>query len=349
MPGQNKNIFSSHMAQTEFEVATLQTQDQSIHMEKKWAEFRTENLGNGITLDLMVIPGGSFLMGAPDSEDKYEGDEEVPQHQVSVNPFLMGKYPVTEAQWKAVAALPKVACELEVDSLIWQGDHHPVERISWQAAVEFCDRLNHFTATHRPIDTVQKYRLPSEAEWEYACRANTTTPFHFGETLTSDLANYDANYWYGNGSKGHYRDRSTAVGRFPANAFGLYDMHGNVWEWCLDHWHETYAGAPTDGSAWVVDGDSSLRVARGGCWYNPPDYCRSAARSRDNSLDYGVRGVGFRVVASLPRQKLILLEKEHGAASPRTLELPAFQGDGTYSGIDINSNASLRDRMDLSE
>jgi formylglycine-generating enzyme required for sulfatase activity len=119
--------------------------------------------------------------------------------------------------------------------------------------------------------TGREYRLPSEAEWEYACRAGTTTPFHFGETITTDLANYNGNYTYGSGSKGQYRKQTTDVGSFPANAFGLHDMHGNVWEWCQDTWHENYNGAPTDGSAWVDENANQNRmILRGGSWYNNP-------------------------------------------------------------------------------
>ncbi|MGC1310289.1 MAG: SUMF1/EgtB/PvdO family nonheme iron enzyme [Phormidesmis sp.] len=207
----------------EFNVATVTVWNQSINVRREQAEFRTEDLGNGIALDLMAILGGTFLMGSPAEEGE---DNEKPQHRVMVNPFLMGKYEVTQAQWKAVSALPKVESEMEADPSTFKGDSRPVERISWYDAVEFCQRLSQHTG--------REYRLPSEAEWEYACRAGTATPFHFGETLTSDLANYNADYAYGSGPKGDYRGQTTDVGSFPANAFGLYDMHGNVREWCLD-------------------------------------------------------------------------------------------------------------------
>jgi formylglycine-generating enzyme required for sulfatase activity len=119
----------------------------------------------------------------------------------------------------------------------------PVEQVSWHDAMEFCSRLSQSTGRY--------YILPSEAQWEYACRAGTTTPLAFGETLSDELANYDAHTTYGSGMRGQYRQQTTTVKRFPANAWGLQDMHGNVWEWCLDHWHDSYEGAPTDGSAWL--------------------------------------------------------------------------------------------------
>ncbi|NJL88217.1 MAG: formylglycine-generating enzyme family protein [Leptolyngbyaceae cyanobacterium SM1_1_3] len=161
--------------------------------------------------------------------------------------------------------------------------------MSWYEAVEFCARLSKQTG--------QEYRLPSEAEWEYACRAGTKTPFYFGETITTELVNYNGNYTYKNAPKGKYREQTTSTGTFPSNAFGLYDMHGNVWEWCLDHWHENYTGAPSDGSAWLSSGESNLRLLRGGSWCYLPSDCRSAYHNggdpdiRDDSL-------GFRVACS---------------------------------------------------
>jgi formylglycine-generating enzyme required for sulfatase activity len=165
-----------------------------------------------------------------------------------------------------------------------------VEQVSWNEAVEFCDRLSQHTG--------KPYRLPSEAEWEYACRAQTPTPFHFGDTLSTELANYDGNYTYGNGAKGEYRQATTAIGQFGvANAFGLFDLHGNVYEWCLDHWHPSYEGAPTDGSAWVTDGDEGRRLLRGGSWLNYPWGCRSAGRGRSARGNQD-GGIGFRLVCA---------------------------------------------------
>jgi len=251
----------------------------------------TEPLGNNVELDMVKIPAGQFWMGSPDNEvDRLES--EGPQHSVTVPEFWMGKYPVTQAQWAQVAALPKVERDLKPFPSSFKGEKRPVESVSWYDAVEFCQRLSQKTG--------RTYRLPSEAEWEYACRARTITPFNFGETILMDLANYDGNYTYGNGSKGIYREKTTDVGTFPANQFGLYDMHGNVWEWCQDVWHGNYDGAPTDGSAWLEGGDDSFRLLRGGSWSYDPRYCRSASRyslDPDSRDDDG----GFRVVCAAAR------------------------------------------------
>ncbi|MFH7243555.1 MAG: formylglycine-generating enzyme family protein [Spirulina sp.] len=257
-----------------------------------------------INLDLMLIPGGTFTMGSP-PEELGRWDYEGPQHEVSIRPFLMGRYPITQAQWKAIAVRKdlKVNVDLEPDPSRFKGDHHPVEQVNWHEAMEFCDRLSRLTS--------HTYRLPTEAEWEYACRAGTETPFHFGETITTDLANYcgedserdPENYpgHYGRGPKGIYRQTTTPVNHFHpvANVFGLCDMHGNVWEWCLDHWHDNYDGAPTDGSDWLTGDKDAARVIRGGSWDYSPRNCRSACRYFDNP---GVRnyGIGFRVVCEAP-------------------------------------------------
>ncbi|GAB4325515.1 MAG: hypothetical protein OHK0047_10430 [Leptolyngbyaceae cyanobacterium] len=263
-----------------------------IHRQQQQGWEFVEVLGEETWLEMVRIPGGSFVMGAPATEAESTNAER-PQHDVRIQPFFIGKYPVTQAEWKAVAALPQVNRELDPDPSRFKGSDRPVERVSWYDAVEFCDRLSQLTG--RP------YRLPSEAEWEYACRAGTTTPFHFGETITTDLANYYGESTYGRGPKGIYRQETTTVGSFGvANAFGLFDMHGNVWEWCLDHWHGDYEGAPTDGSAWVTGGDSDRRLLRGGSWLNDPWDCRSAYRG-NNYPDTRYNTVGFRVVCAAAR------------------------------------------------
>ena len=282
-----------------FEVATIEFKQTGrlrteteliINRRQHQAHGFTEDLGNGVELEMVAIPEGSFIMGSPETEEGHR-DSESPQHQVTIKFFLMGKYPVTQAQWQAVAALPQVNRELEPDPSYFKGKDRPVDGVCWYDAVEFCARLSEYTK--------RLYRLPSEAEWEYACRAGTTTPFHFGETITTGLANYDGNYTYGSGSEGKSVQGTTPVGSFAvANDFGLYDMHGNVWEWCADHWHSNYKGAPTDGSAWPNnnDNDNNRRLLRGGSWDNYPEVCRSA--SRYNYLS-GIRHtyfIGFRVV-----------------------------------------------------
>jgi formylglycine-generating enzyme required for sulfatase activity len=239
------------------------------------------------------------MMGSPQSEELSRSNE-WPQHNVSVSTFFMGKYPVTQGQWKAIAFRTDLKVNLDLDP---EPSHfkepyqnidrweRPVECVNWYEAAEFCKRLSKLRG--------RNYRLPSEAEWEYACRAGTTTPFYFGETITPELVNYNGNYTYGDGPKGEYRKQtipvgqSTPVGQFPPNAFGLYDMHGNVWEWCADEWHENYQNAPTDGSIWL-NGDKNRSPLRGGSWAIIPEDCRSAYRvyyfRRDDlSVDSGFR------------------------------------------------------------
>jgi len=264
-----------------------------------------EPLGAEVALEMVPIPAGEFLMGSPDDEParlSYEG----PQHWVRLAPFSLARTPITQAQWRQVANWqpapgdPPWERQLDPDPSFSKGefpgirrpeqDRRPVERVSWFDAQEFCRRLSRRTG--------RTYTLPSESQWEYACRAGTTTPYAFGTTLSQRQANV--------ASSG-----TTEVGSFPANAWGLHDMHGNVWEWCLDHWHRGYVGAPADGSAWlstteqqnpastkpvknVID-DSEPRLLRGGSWYSLPRYCRSAYRNHDRP-DFASSFVGFRVV-----------------------------------------------------
>lgn len=222
-------------------------------------------------------------MGSPKGRGE---NRERPQHPVTVPSFLMGKYPVTQAQWRAIAALRQVGIPLNPAPSGFKGNNRPVEQISWHEAVEFCQRLSRVTG--------HPYRLPSEAEWEYACRAGTTTPFHFGETITAELANYNGNYTFAEAPKGSYREQTTPAGEFPSNTFGLYDMHGNVREWCADHWHENYQGAPRDEKPWITGRNAERRVIRGGSWGSFPANCRSAVR---DCISPAVRdyAIGFRV------------------------------------------------------
>ena len=265
----------------QIEVVTVNKFGEIIQRQPRIARYFTEDLGNGVKLEMAAIPGGTFMMGSPENEAKRR-DSENPQHQVTVPGFFMGKYPVTQAQYQAI---------MGNNPSLFKGSNRPVECVSWDNAVAFCEKLSQITG--------KTYRLPSEAEWEYACRAGTTTPFHFGETITTDLANYNGNYTYGQEPKGVYRRETTEVGSFGvANNFGLYDMHGNVWEWCQDNWHSNYEGAPIDGSAWLgIEKNTNTRLLRGGSWFNLPGYCRSACRDY-NLLAYYNLGIGFRVVCS---------------------------------------------------
>jgi len=273
-----------------------------LRQETRQTRHFIEQLGTEMGLDMILIPGGTFVMGSPENEPE-RSEDEGPQHEVTIPTFFLGRYPVTQSQWQFVAGLPQINQKLDPDPSNFKGANRPVERVSWLEAVEFCDRLS--TYTHRA------YRLPSEAEWEYACRAGTTTPFHFGETMTTDLANYcgidrtiDKTLYkgaYGRGPKGEYRQKTTPVDHFTiANAFGLSDMHGNVWEWCQDHWHSNYQGAPIDGSAWLSEDKDSNYVLRGGSWHINPRNCRSACRY-NNSPDSRYDSLGFRVVCRAPR------------------------------------------------
>ncbi|MEC4984573.1 MAG: bifunctional serine/threonine-protein kinase/formylglycine-generating enzyme family protein [Oscillatoria sp. PMC 1068.18] len=273
-----------HLQKFVFDVVTVDRQGNINNRRRGEAEYFVLDLGRGVNLEMVAIPGGTFLMGSPENE-KYSSDSERPQHYVTVPPFFMAKYPTTQAQWRAVASLPQVECSLNPDPSNFKGANRPVEQVSWYDCVEFTKRIS----KRFNLDC----RLPSEAEWEYACRAGTTTPFYFGATLTSALANYNGNYTYDLEAKTEYRRETTNVGSFPANAFGLDDLHGNVWEWCADSWHNNYAGAPANGIEW--NDNHSQKLLRGGSWNNLPRGCRSAFRNR-NSADFRSFDSGFRAV-----------------------------------------------------
>jgi len=230
---------------------------------------RIENLGNGINLEMVAIPGGTFWMGSPDNEEGPQSNES-PQHQVTVKPFFMGKFTVTQAQWGAV---------MDTNPSELEGANLPVENVLWDDATAFCEKLS--------LKTGRSYRLPSEAEWEYACRGGTITPFHFGETIDTEIANYNND-----------DQETTRVGSFPANAFGLHDMHGNVWEWCADACHENYQGAPSDGSAWINKNGYQPRILRGGSFFGGSELCRSAFRYCSQYPEIKSADFGFRVVSS---------------------------------------------------
>jgi formylglycine-generating enzyme required for sulfatase activity len=282
----------------QFDVATIEVREQRnffglgnkstskiiINRQRKQDWQYLETLTPNLNLELIKIPTGSFIMGAPEDETGSR-DNERPQHRVKVPEFYLGKYPITQAQWRFGASLPKIDLDLDPDPSNYKGNDLPVEKVFWLDTIEFCARLSQHTG--------REYRLPSEAEWEYAARAGTITPFHFGETIDPLLANYFGYYTYGRGQTGQHQAKTTPVGSFKvANNFGLFDIHGNVWEWCQDCWRSSYQDSPRDGSAWV-DSESD-RVLRGGSWINAPVFCRSASRYSDPND--GDSNVGFRVV-----------------------------------------------------
>ena len=261
-----------------------------------------------VCLEMLHIPAGRFTMGSPPDEPERHKDEG-PQHKVELRDFFLSRTPISQAQWLVVAGWqplpgeepwlrelhPDPVSKLN-DAERFLGHKRPVVNVSWEEAMEFCRRLSLRTGKH--------YTLPSEAQWEYACRAKTITPFHFGETISPELANYNGNYTYGDGQKGGYREQTTDAGSFPANAWGLHDMHGNVWEWCADHWHSNYNKAPADGSPWINDkSNDSGRLLRGGSWSFDPGYCRSAYRGINRPVDQ-LNDVGFRVCC-LPQDLLL--------------------------------------------
>ena len=278
-----------------------------LHMDRKQIEVMSvqQPLNDDVSLVLVQIPEGDFMMGSPKDELE-RSDAEGPQRQVHVPEFWMGQYPVTQEEWSIVASYDKVNRDLEPDPPRFKGARLPVERASWDDAVEFCQRLSNYTK--------QSYRLPSEAEWEYACRAGTSGRYSFGANITWDQVNcriektktVDGILGIGRREvvEKEAREQTTAVGAFSANDFGLFDMHGNVLEWCLDHWHENYEGAPTDGSAWLENTPQSnnRRVIRGGSWNDFPGYCRSACRYHGSPEGRG-NLIGFRVVLA-PRSAL---------------------------------------------
>ena len=240
-------------------------------------EEESFKLGRGMTLEMVKIPAGTFLMGSPEGEEGSEQDER-PQHEVKISGFSIAKFPITQAQWRAVSEWPKVTAELDDSPSGFSGTNRPVETIDWFQAKEFCDRLSAKTGRY--------FRLPSEAEWEYACRAGTAAPYYSGQEITEGIANY-----------GEKRNETTDVGTFPPNPFGLYDMHGNVWEWCMDRLHDSYTDAPSNGMPWLEGGHENTRVVRGGAWNSQASNCRSAYRigCEPDGKDYII---GFRVVCA---------------------------------------------------
>jgi formylglycine-generating enzyme required for sulfatase activity len=224
--------------------------------------------GNGVKLELVKVAAGSFDMGSNEDND------EKPIHRVNLREFLIGKYPVTQAQYQAVTGK---------NPSKFKGDQNPVEKVSWDDAVKFCEGLS------KKIG--QKVKLPTEAQWEYACRAGSTGKYCFGDNYGKSN---DYGWFRNNTNKTH------PVGEKLSNSWGLHDMHGNVWEWCEDDWHDKYNGAPNDGSAWIIRNKnifwhSELRVIRGGSWSSFTSNCGSASRGSHHPSN-GFSYIGFRVV-----------------------------------------------------
>ncbi|AFY31543.1 bifunctional serine/threonine-protein kinase/formylglycine-generating enzyme family protein [Calothrix sp. PCC 7507] len=269
----------SFLKTAQFEVVTVDKWGKIINRYPREARFFTEELGRDIPLEMVQIPGGKFVMGSS-PEEKERHQDEGPKHTVVIKTFYISKFPITQKQYQAV---------MNENPSRFIGRQRPVEQVSWDDAIAFCRQLSQQTG--------KNYQLPSEAQWEYACRAGTNTPFHFGETITSALGNYDPNFTYGLAPQGKYLQETTVVGSFPPNAFGLYDMHGLVWEWCQDIYFDSYNGAPTDGSARISDRPHH-RLLRGGSWGDKPGDCRSANRIK---YPQNFRSLlhGFRVVLSV--------------------------------------------------
>ena len=316
-----------------FEVIRVDNQGIAKSRGVKSAHFFTEDLGDGTAIEMVYIPGGTFQMGGtfPMSDEIQQNyynyrntfymggrllrvDEilrynncnhrhlhyeylQKPLHQVTIQPFFMGKYTVTKELWKKVME----------NASYFKPDKRPAEQVSWDEAVEFCDRLTKKTGN--------SYRLPSEAEWEYACRAGTRAAFYFGDQITHDVVNTNFGTNFGDAFFGDtcvevgtwddyyrlfqdYRGHTLDVGQFYPNAFGLFDMHGNVWEWCSDCYHSNYNGAPSDGSSWEIGGSEDRRMLRGGSWKSSRVECSSLYRD-SLSRDSRSNDIGFRVVIGL--------------------------------------------------
>lgn len=247
-------------------------------MAADYPQTRTFELGNGVILEMVLMPAGTFIMGSPDSEvERYSNET---QHKVTISkPFYLGKYPITQAQWQQVMVTNP--SHSKGDKLL------PVENISWNDIQAFCLKLKRITQA--------PFGIPTEAKWEYACRGGTTTPFHFGSKLNGTQANCNGHFPYGTNKKGPKLKKTTPVGKYPANPWGLHDMHGNLREWCAD-WYGEYQ----NGHAKDPEGSSSgeRRVLRGGSWDYGARYCRAALRDGDDPTSRSV-SCGGRVLLTM--------------------------------------------------
>lgn len=322
-----------HVQTRRFSVPLVDASGEVVSRYNASARYMLEDLGAGVSLDVTLIPGGTFPMGTASNPDH---PEESPIHTVQVRPFALGTNPVTIGQWRQVATFPKVSTDLQLparSSLPQDVENKlPIDVVSAAETIEFCARLQKFTGL--------PYRLPSEAEWEYACRAGTTTQYHFGDGISLSVANYN---------DGITRPISlTPVGSKKApNRFGLNDMHGNVEEWTVDSWHDSYLSAPTDGSSWSDPGSSS-RVTRGGCFLFRADVARSAARLQ---WDTGATASGFGL--------RVALDLASGSADPvigrpgivnfaSQLPGPAISAPGTTPTVAPGEIVSIRGLFGIS-
>jgi len=272
-----------------FDTVTLDTEGRVIGRRRASAQQLVQRLGKDVALHMVQIPGGTFRMGAPDDEPGAKSSER-PQHLVSVAPFYLGKVPVTLDQWCAVMGARPAAMKIAESSFKKSG-RQPAVRVSFDEVEEFCARLSRRA---RRI-----FRLPTEAEWEYGCRAGTSSAFAFGPTITGDVVIHDGEAIRRANPDGlHVTTRPVGSLRV-ANAFGLYDMHGQVWEWCQDWWHGHYQNAPADASAWTGGGALHTRVLRGGSWYAAAELCRSASRMMGGETGIRSRQIGFRVAMTV--------------------------------------------------
>lgn len=262
-----------------FETITVNRQGYESSKSQRVAYYFEEDLGEAAPLSMVAIPGGTFLMGAASTARPGLHDTQS-SRRARVQAFFMGQHLVTQTQWAQVVRWPKIARDLAPNPSYFQGPTLPVDSVSWLDTMEFCARLS--------AHTERSYRLPNEAEWEYACRAGSTTPFHFGDTVTSQLANYVGTYTYAAESRGDYRQATTPVGSFCPNAFGLYDMHGNVWEWSADRWLERAPVSRASGTP------RHWRALRGGSWSDAPGNIRAATRT-GNAVEALNRLFGLRI------------------------------------------------------
>ena len=272
----------------EFNTIKIDRFGKTINRSHHSVKYYAEDLGDDINLEMIVIPDGELIHNLADRE-KNKTNNTTYQKLLRIPSFYIAKFPITQRQWQQVAKLPQIKRKLHLKPAQFSGLDLPVENISWYDAIEFCQRLSQATG--------KQYRLPSEAQWEYACRAKTTTPFSFGQTITSEIANYNGRYTYADEIKGEYRKTTTPVNKFLPNAFGLYSMHGNVWEWCADDWQDNYQNISSDR---LIDNSSGnqIKVIRGGSWGSRPAFCSSTHRDRfiaDNFNNF----IGFRCVIEI--------------------------------------------------